>query len=440
MRFSTCSLDACSSPLPSFETVPESGATTGVSALLLVFTSIEILKTNVVQAFKSRSLEGMILAVHDIIKAPLKLIIGTLSAISLLSMAAKFLAISIGVVMSPLALATCALVFTIISALYLTMELVRSAHLLDQSIAFLDNEQIGASLKHIQVLEKLKNQTPAKRAETIKQYQGILEKTLGEKQVAGLAKTCTEGGDKLDLSIKKASAVFTYIKLKSLSDGYLNLNEIQNFDYFARRIGGFAARAFFDRVQAIHDYSKDSFKLLDPEKLDAFIDGGKRLLEMVNKQAHKVIEVHAFSIFVILFSGFALAISAHLIPLSAAIVSILASVGAAVFSLIRGFATEGYIDNAGIGFSLRLSIPGCLAPKDGERVWSIWRSTSSGNIHLDRFTKCLYVFGSVVSVGILPLFDGAIYKASWIKTARGNGADYDLNPNYEGMIIPSLNT
>ncbi len=385
---------------PLEETVPETGSPTGILGLVFVFTSIIELKERVTKAFKSKDLEVKMLAVHDIIKAPFKLCIGALSAISILSTAAKVLAIAIGVVMTPVALSICALVFTIASAIYLGMELIRSIIILKKSNAFLDKEEIGTVLKKIELLKTKEKNT--------------------------LLSNC-------DMSaLKQAQAILTYNKLNTLFSNYVS-SDVDQKEYFARRIGNNAANAFSERVQNITQYNLPLLQTMDDTKLDTFIDQGKSLLKMVNTQALKVQKIHIFSLIVIFVAGLALAVSSQFIAISAPITCLSGAI-----ALARSVGNDGYIDHAGEGINLRLCIPKCLSPtKKGEKVWSIWRTTDYKNPHTNRFLKCLYIFGCFLSVGILPLFDGAIFKAEWIKKARGDGENYNIPAN-ETMRVPAL--
>jgi hypothetical protein len=423
-----------------YQSVPDTGSTTGVAGLLFVFTSFQIIKNNTIHAFKSKSLEGRVLAVHELIKEPLKLLIGALSAISLLSTAAKFLALSISVVITPMLLASCALIFAIASTVYLSMELIRSIVILKKSIQFINREQIGTVLDKIQLLDNLVGLSVKDVQLKLKQHASDLKKHLGEEEFKTLADTCTKSSDEIAVALKKARALLAFIKLDNLRNKYLPpAAEVRKVDYFSRRIGGVAAKAFSEKVEAISEYSLDTLKgMQDDNQIDAFIENGKGLLSMVDRQARKVLKVHALSVAVILLSGLGLAVSTKLITFSIAIFSAVISVAATVFGLIRSFSNDAYIDNAGDGFSLRLSIPSSLSPAEGKRVWSIWKTTDSNNPHLSRLAKCLYVFGSVASFGILPLFDGAVLNAQWIKKARGNGGDFHSNGAYASVKIPSL--
>ena len=423
-----------------YQSVPETGSTTGVAGLLFAFTSFQNIKNNAIHAFKSRSLEGRILAVHDLIKEPLKLVIGALSAISLLSTAAKFLALSISVVITPILLASCALIFAIASTVYLSMELVRSIVILKKSIQFINREQVGTVLDKIQLLDDLVGLSVKDVKLKLEQHASDLKKHLGEDEFKALAETCTKSVDEVGAALKKARALLAFIKLDRLRNKYLPPSaEVRKVDYFARRIGGVAASAFADKVEAISEYTLDILKgMKNDNQIDAFIENGKGLLSMVDRQARKVLKVHALSVAVILLSGLGLAVSTKLITFSVGIFSVVISVAATVFGMIRSFSNDGYIDNAGKGFSLRLSIPSSLAPTEGKRVWSIWKTTDSNNPHLSRLAKCLYVFGSIASVGILPLFDGAVLNAQWIAKVRGSGGDFHSNGAYCDVKIPAL--
>ncbi len=417
---------------------PDSGSTTGAVGLFLALTSFGELKGRVTKAFNSQGLEAKMIAVHEIIKAPFKLCIGFLSTISLLSTVAKFLTISIGVVLSPIVLATCALIFAIASTVYLGMELIRSIIILDKSRRFLNKEEIGTALEKIKLLNNLADQGFEKIGLTLFQNKKILRQHLGDEEYNTLTASYCKSANEVAKALKKAQAVLTYNKLNTLFTKYVAKDSRQT-EYFARRIGNNAANAFSKRVQNITQYDLSSLKNMDDTKLDAFIEQGKSLLKMVNTQSKKVLKVHIFSVIVILAAGFSLAVSAKVIAIPVTMASIGITCFAGATSMARSFANDGYIDNPNKGISLRLSIPKSLSPtKEGERVWSIWRIFDHTNPHISRLLKCLYVFTSVILPGILPLFDGAIYKAEWVKRARGEGENYDLFDKHNTMRVPEI--
>jgi hypothetical protein len=411
---------------------PESGQTTGVAGLILSLTAIPQLIKKIGKVFATGTIDAKVLIVHDIIKTPMKLLIGFTSAVSLLSAAAKVLTISIGVVMTPVALATCALLFAVCSTIYLSLELIRSILMIIQSERFMNKEEVGTVLKRIEILDNLTGQSKEHIIATLKKNNAILTKHLGKEALDDLMTATTNLGG----ALKKAQAILTYKKLDTLYKNYV-AEKAPHPEVLGQRIGAFAAKTFADRVTNISHITLNDIKGMTEADLDTLTTQGKSLLKMVDRQTYKVLKVHILSLGVIAAASLSLIVSVKLLPLlSATAISVGISGVATALSLARSVAVDAFVDNTQKGVSLRLMIPRSFSPVNNERVWSIWRETDVKNKRLATVAKILYVIGSIISLGTLLLFDGAIYKAEWIKKARGDGADYDKNSQYDNMRVP----
>lgn len=344
----------------------QSASTMGMSSLFFSIIGIPSMIKNIKIARTTKSLEGRIVAIKDFIQAPLK---SLFSIASVLKSAHSIL----GIAMHASLVALFSPVLLITGAAYLVMEFAATIMQLTKSGNFIKNQAIEELFTNIAEIDKRSD---------------IDEPT------------------KLRLQVQ-------LIRVK--------LNELRNFDsndrgraYLARRIGQNASIELFDATDNMDAACND---LRDIDKVKALKETGMKLLDMVNVQSKKVLRVHFLAMVTLTFATISLLATVGFIPISIMAISLLVSGAATATSLATSVAGSSYIENAKKGVDLRLAIPKALTAQKDQKSWSIWNKAGVA-------AKIGYVAASIISVGLLALFDGAIYKSQWITKLRGDGDDY----------------
>lgn len=344
----------------------QSASTMGMSSLFFSLVGIPSMIKNIKIAHTTKSLEGRIVAIKDFLQAPLK---SLFSIASIIKSAHSILGITMHV--SLIALLSPVLLITGIA--YLVMEFAATIMQLTKSGNFIKNQAIEKLLTDIVDIDKSPDFSES---------------------------------DKLRLQVQLIRA---------------KLNELRDFDsndrgraYLARRIGQNASIELFDATDNMNIACED---LRDLEKVRALKETGIKLLNMVNVQSKKVLRVHILAMVTLTFAAISLLATVGCIPIPIMAISLLVSGAATTTSLATSVAGSAYIENAKKGVDLRLAIPKALTAQKDQKTWSIWNKTSVAG-------KIGYVAASIISVGLLAVFDGLIYKSQWITKLRGDGDNY----------------
>ncbi|MCH9622025.1 MAG: hypothetical protein S4CHLAM20_14590 [Chlamydiia bacterium] len=360
--------------------VSGSGRVTSKTGIISAIAGLPSLIKRAKIAFNGNSLESKIIAIQDIINVPLKVIISSSSGVNALNALIK-----VGCI------ATALSVLLITSSIYLVLELMMSILVLVKSINFDKKEKI------IELLSTIKN----------------LDHEIN--RLESLPLPIQEKSQSETLRLRQAKAYLLTNRIKRLKEYQKDERQLI---YLTRRIGITATDGFIKASKHINLYEKETIIEMSTEELIEFNKKGETLLTMVEHHRAKALHVHIFSLAVIAIFTISMLFTTKVLPTTNSLIGAFASGGSTSASLTRSFLDDGYINNTGKGFSLRLAIPKVLAPEEGESTLSIWRS-------FDAKLKPLYIFLSVISLGLFYVFDAHIFKSQWIKNLRGNGDQFD---------------
>ena len=419
-------------------------------------------------AFETKSIEGRLLSIQEIVGIPIKLIIAVASAYQTVAPILPVVAtIGLATIFSWLLLAS--------TATYIVLELIKTAFTIVKTVRFekkyelqkIINEHSNSLNTNLKIFQSIilddqiseerlsKKETKIAKTKTIyekfdeidtlnkdKGFKEQLINTVGEAAAARIlnvsknlsqydistAKDMTD--EQLDLFITKGQAFLNFVKkalntqtrqnAKDLAEKIIELKnhtvDKKQTSYLARRIGKNAANIFIDLTKSTSGYLTTSFENLDQNQIEQFNTKALNLLTLVNNHRKKALFVHIFSIFVLTLANVALIFAAKLVVTSLPVALTVSGLSSSA-SMLRFILNNSFVDNLQKGIDIRLGIPEELVPKSGERTWSILRSIESKNT----LGLYLYGLGCVLSAGILPIIDGCVLKAQWIKKLRGTG-------------------
>jgi len=347
--------------------LPKTGRTTGILGYAVIgeiSTIIQKAKT----AFKGKSIEAKLIAIQDIINIPLRLLIAIATTINA---TAPFIQVAAYAAIATVAIS----VLLIVSSIYITLELLSTIMSTIKSVRFEEKEKLGHVLK---VTKKL-----------AKEISKLEEQSAPSQQI---------------LRLKRVIAFENTIKLYDL---YKYTDDERQQDYLIRRIGIVAVEGFKKAYENMDAYSADAIYKLSEKELEVFNTQTTTLLTMMNHHRKKSLNVHIYSLPVLFIFAVSMLISTKVIPTTDAAYGILASVLSTGTSVWRMLLDDIYVNNTCKGVDFRLFfIFKLLAPKEGEKTLSIERKMNC---------KWKYTLLSVLSLGLLHVFDKYIYKAQWMK-------------------------
>lgn len=390
---------------------------TGTFDILWVALDIPGIIKRVKTAYSTKNSEAQVLVLQEILAMPVKAISSILSIIketATLTNGAALTLLGITTVASALILSVSLVVCSIA---YLVLEWTRTVMVLAATGDFENKEKLHRCLRVLKDIELTAENTLPKMQRHLKAHQQAAVKVLGRDRYEQITSHRATAH-----TVAKTRAEITREKVDSLFRRYVQDPDNRRAQVLSKRIGVNAANAFADGALNITSYDSAIINTFSTRSLADFSSRGIKLLSMVDHQREKVFKLHLFALGVLTFATASIAISISAIPGAGGVIAAtIVSAGTSLLSTIKGMGEDAFVKNTGDGFAPRLLVPKFLIPEEGEKTFSILNSLSVP-------AKIFYVFFSIITLGVLPLFDGAIYKSQWIKRLRGNQDDFD-NPD-----------